>query len=189
MPFRGNAALRAVGGQCVDGFFALAGGAFAGPIDGSAVVSTQFVDAFGCGILVLLALPSTNYLNHPHLLRDLPVYLRLPEGGFQQPMFCQFPCQHGDLGLGHAPACGTQRQLARLCVCAGGICCRLGRYLSSSRTGSVGMTVCVGLLLAYAVSKRWFRPGVFVPAAAVLIALCFDLHPFRGRDRSYRVFG
>ena len=46
---RGNAALRAVGGQCVDGFFALAGGAFAGPIDGSAVVSTQFVDAFGCG--------------------------------------------------------------------------------------------------------------------------------------------
>ena len=45
----GDAALRAVGGQCIDGFLALAGGAFAGPIDRSAVVSTEFVNAFGCG--------------------------------------------------------------------------------------------------------------------------------------------
>ena len=33
------------------------------------------------------------------------------------------------------------------------------------------MTVCVGLVLAYAVSKRWFRPGVFVPAAFCLIGV------------------
>ena len=42
---RGDAALRAIGGQCLDGFFALARGAFAGPADGSSVVSTEFADA------------------------------------------------------------------------------------------------------------------------------------------------
>ena len=134
----------------------------------------------GAVILVLLALPSTNYLNHPHLLRDLPVYLRLPEGGFQQRnVFASFLASTviwvWAMRLRAIPNSSWRDYVFALAV----FVVAWGVYLSSSRTGSVGMTVCVGLLLAYAVSKRWFRPGVFVPAAAVLIALLFSIYtPF-----------
>ena len=134
----------------------------------------------GAVILVLLALPSTNYLNHLHLLRDLPVYLRLPEGGFQQRnVFASFLASTviwaWTMRLRAVPNASWRDYVFALAV----LVVAWGVYLSSSRTGSVGMTVCVGLLLAYAVGKRWFRAGVFVPAAAVLIALLFSIYtPF-----------
>ena len=125
----------------------------------------------GAVILVLLALPSSNYLNHPHLLRDLPVYLRLPEGGFQQRnVFASFLASTviwaWAMRLRAIPNASWRDYVFALAV----FVVAWGVYLSSSRTGSVGMTVCVGLLLAYAVSKRWFRPGVFVPLFGFLMA-------------------
>ena len=128
----------------------------------------------GAVILVLLALPSSNYLNHPPLLRDLPVYLRLPEGGFQQRnVFASFLASTviwaWAMRLRAVSNASWRDYVFALAV----FVVAWGVYLSSSRTGSVGMTVCVGLLLAYAVSKRWFRPGVVVPAAFTHCGSCF----------------
>ncbi len=38
----------------------------------------------GAFVLVLLALPTANYLNRPEWLQSLPLVMKLPEGGFQQ---------------------------------------------------------------------------------------------------------
>ena len=90
-------------------------------------------------------------------------------------MFCQFPCQHGDLGLGHASACDTQASWRDYVFALAVFVVAWGVYLSSSRTGSVGMTVCVGCCY-HAVSKRWFRPGFC--AGGWVIALLFSIYTF-----------
>lgn len=126
----------------------------------------------GAVLLVVLALPSGNYLNQPHWLEGLPIVLRLPEGGFQQRnVFASFlgsvllwswvmRLRLGAMGWPATLAFSMAAFLIAWCV-----------FLSGSRTGTVAVAGSAGLLVVYALSRGWRHRGLIGPALAIAAAL------------------
>lgn len=126
----------------------------------------------GAVILVLLALPSTNYLNHPHLLRDLPVYLRLPEGGFQQKnVFASFLASTVIWAWAMRVRAIAQSHWSDLpfSLCVFLICFAV--FLSGSGVGLLGVVIGSALIPVYFLrDAERFRRGLWLPLVAVALA-------------------
>ena len=131
----------------------------------------------GAFVLVLLALPTANYLNRPEWLQSLPLVMKLPEGGFQQRnVFASF--LGSALIWAWAMRLRAQRQSWTGHLALGVIAFFVAWciYLSGSRTGSVGVSICVGLLLLAAVWRGWRGAGLWVPLISVIAALALTIY-------------
>lgn len=126
----------------------------------------------GAVVLVLLALPSNNYLNQPEWLAQLPLGFRLPEGGFQQRnVFASFLSATAiwcwAMRLRSGPKAAWDDVLFSLGLFAMVWCV----YLSGSRTGAVAITGAATILAIYSLWKGWRHLGLWLPALAVGLAL------------------
>lgn len=131
----------------------------------------------GALLLVVLAMPSANYLNRPEWLSSLPLVLRLPEGGFQQRnVFASFlgsvllwswamHLRGGANRIGGHVLLAIAAFLIAWCI-----------YLSGSRTGSVGVTLCVCLLAVAALWRGWRGLGLWLPGVGVIAALVLTIY-------------
>ena len=131
----------------------------------------------GAFVLVLLALPTANYLNRPEWLQSLPLVMKLPEGGFQQRnVFASF--LGSALIWAWAMRLQAQRQswTGHLALGVMAFFVAWCIYLSGSRTGSVGVSICVGLLLLAAVWRGWRGAGLWVPLISVIAALALTIY-------------
>lgn len=130
----------------------------------------------GSVVLVLLAMPSANYLNQPQWIESLPLVLRLPEGGFQQRnVFASFlgsvllwawamRLRTGARWIGSDMVFALAAFLLAWCV-----------FLSGSRTGTVAVAGSAALLSIYAWVKGWRHTGLWLPSLAVAGALALTV--------------
>lgn len=126
----------------------------------------------GGWVLVMLALPTANYLNRPEWLSGLPLAFRLPEGGFQQRnVFASFLSAAAiwcwAMRLRSGPKALWDDLLFSLALFVMAWCV----YLSGSRTGAVAISAAALVLALYAVWRGWRHWGLWLPTLAVGMAL------------------